>query len=470
MSRVGPLCLALALLVLAASCAGDGSEASPARPVGYHLRDGLLRDPAGRALILRGINIPNDYDQRGAEKEIRPPAEVFRHIADSGFDAVRLVIEWYQVEAERGVYDEDYLELVRQHVQWADEAGLYVFVDMHQDMFGRGFGGDGAPLWACDASFYESYDPLPSFFFNYFSPQVRACFQSFWTTPELRRAQEDVARAVADRIEAYEHVLGFDPVNEPSFGTGAISTFERELLMPFHAEFASRVGEVLPGRAFFFEPTPMFSFVGATSFAEPVTGFVGVFAPHYYNVSVELAKRWDGNTRQVRNVVGAAADTAARLGVPWVYGEMGGDKSTPNLGDYLLALYGELDARMAGSFLWLYEKGESGFGLIDTATNDWTPHARAFLRPAPAAVAGTPLSFEWTPSARRFVMTWEADPGAGETEVILPAWVAAAGFDASLDGLPITPARNAAGNRLVLRGQARGQHVFELVTRGDYPG
>ncbi|MFN7952894.1 MAG: cellulase family glycosylhydrolase [bacterium] len=466
--QLASVAIALLLVVLGCSSSSEGSSQAAA-PL-YRVDGGFLRDRNGRAIVLRGINLPNDYDQRGPEKEVRPPPEVFQHIADSGFNAVRLVIEWYRIEAERGVYDESYLELLRQHVEWAEAAGLFVFVDMHQDMFGRGFGGDGAPYWACDQALYDAYDPVPNFFFNYFSREVRACFQRFWTSAELRRSQQSAARAAAQRIAGYEHVLGFDPVNEPMFGTGAITTFERDSLMPFHEEFAAYVGEALPGRAFFFEPTPMFSFVGATSFDQPVTAFTGVFAPHYYNVSVELAGRWDGNERQVRNVVAAAADTAARLGVPWVYGEMGGDKSIPNLGDYLLALYRELDAHFAGSFLWLYEKGESGFGLIDQATNDWTPHARAFLRPAPSLVAGTPSELVWDPAARVFHLDWVADPNAGETEIIVPAWVAEVGFDVSLDGLAIEPTLDSRGRRLLVAAGLRGSHHLEIHVHGDYPG
>ncbi|MBI3784481.1 MAG: cellulase family glycosylhydrolase [Deltaproteobacteria bacterium] len=429
-----------------------------------------MRDGQGRAIILRGVNLPNDYDQRGPDKQVRPPAEVFHHIADSGFNAVRLVIEWYQIEAQQGVYNQAYLELVRQHVQWAQEAGLFVFVDMHQDLFGRGFGGDGAPYWACDQSYYDSYKPGPVFILNYLSSQVRACFQKFWSTPALRHSHQSAARAAAELIAGYDHVLGFDTFNEPSLGTAAIPVFEPSLLLPFDEEFAAFVGEAIPGRAYFFEPTFSFTVSRQCFFEGPVTAFTGVFAPHYYNPSVEGMQLWDGDASAVHDVVALAADTAQRLQVPWILGEMGGSKFTPNLSEYLFTLYGELDRQMAGAFLWLYEKGDNGFHLIDQATNDWTPHARAFLRPVPSLVAGTPTAFTWDYAGGVFRFSWDADPTAGQTEIILPAWIVHVGFEVSVNGAPVTPQLNARGNRLILPAGRRGSTTLEMHVDGPYPG
>ena len=468
-SRRLTLCVVLPLLATACSSESPDTPSTPASPA-YHSDGHFLRDGHGRALILRGVNLPNDYDQRGPEQEVRPPAAVFQHIADSGFNAVRLVIEWYQIEAQQGVYNQAYLELLRQHVQWAQEAGLFVFVDMHQDLFGRGFDGDGAPYWACDQSYYDSFEPAPVFILNYFSSQVKTCFQKFWSSAALRHSHEAAARAAAERIAGYDHVLGFDTFNEPSFGTTSIPIFESSLLMPFDEEFAALVGEALPGRAYFFEPTFTFSVSRQCFFQGPLTAFSGVFAPHYYNVSVETVQLWDGNEAEVHDVVATAADTAQRLQVPWILGEMGGSKFTPNFSDYLFTLYRELDEQMAGAFLWLYEKGDNGFHLIDQATNDWTPHARAFLRPVPSVVAGTPTAFSWDYAAGDFQFSWDADPDAGQTEIILPAWVAEVGFAVRVNGTPATPVLNERGNRLLIAAGQPGPMMFEMHVNGAYPG
>jgi endoglycosylceramidase len=430
----------------------------------------FLRDGSGRAVILRGINIPNDYDQRGPEKEVRPPPVVFLHIADSGFNAVRLVIEWYQIEKERGVYSTEYLDMIERHVGWARDAGLLVFLDMHQDLFGRGFSGDGAPPWACDKKWYEAYNPIEPWVLNYFSAEVKACFDNFWRSADLRLSHQSAARAAAERVAGYENVMGFDTFNEPSIGNTDFDTFERDFLMPFHAEFAERVGKVLEERVFFIEPSLTFIVTEDSALPGPVTAFEGVFAPHYYNGSVETQIAWDGNESYVTTAVEKAARVAKRLKLPWIYGEMGGVKQTKYFSEYLFFLYGELDARMAGSFLWLYEKGETGFGLIDKATNDWTPHARAFLRPAPSKVAGTPVSFNWNYENLTFNFSWDEDPSAGDTEIILPAWVAKAGFEIAVDGNKAAePVYNDRKNRLIVKSGPGGTRTFELKAAGPYP-
>jgi len=65
-------------------------------------------------------------------------------------NAVRFLVLWAAVEPERGVYDDAYLDQVAERMAWARQAGLVVVLDLHQDVHGEGFGGDGAPRWTCD--------------------------------------------------------------------------------------------------------------------------------------------------------------------------------------------------------------------------------------------------------------------------------------------------------------------------------
>jgi endoglycosylceramidase len=435
----------------------------------YRVENSVLRDRQGRQILLRGINIPNDWDQRGPEKVVKPPEETFKFIADSGFNAIRLVIEWYQIEKVKGVYSQEYLELFRKHVQWATEAGLYVIVDMHQDLFGRGFNGDGAPYWACDQSNYDNFHQVEPWIFNYFSEQVKNCFDGFWRTFELRRSHESAARAAAELVSGYDRVLGFDTFNEPSVGNTDFETFERQFLMAFHKEFAKYVGEGLKGRAYFFEPAVTFGVASDSTMPAPVTTFTGVFAPHYYNTSIEFDHKWDGVVSQVQDAVDKAAGVAKRMKTPWGYGEMGGVKETVNFPEYLFTLYRMLDEQTAGSFMWLYEKGETGFGLIDAATNNWHPSARAFLRPAPALTAGTISSIVWDYDNLKFSFSWEENPAAGDSEIIVPEWVSRVGFDMVLDGKQADPAWNDRKNRVVISGGRGGTRSLEIFVKAPYP-
>jgi len=53
---------------------------------------------------------------------------------DWGFNCVRLGFTWASVEPEPGVYSEKCLAEIDKRVEWATKNGLYVFLDMHQDL------------------------------------------------------------------------------------------------------------------------------------------------------------------------------------------------------------------------------------------------------------------------------------------------------------------------------------------------
>jgi len=49
----------------------------------------------------------------------------------------------------------------------------------------------------------------------------------------------------------------------------------------------------VPGRLFFIEPSVTFSASWSCALPGPARDFKAVFAPHYYNPSVEMDRLWD---------------------------------------------------------------------------------------------------------------------------------------------------------------------------------
>lgn len=423
--------------LVASDTEGQDGRGEPGDEVHYTVDGMFIRDSLGRALILRGVNFASS--DRGYWEGQEPDEDLrrLRHIADSGFNAIRLPINWDRIEPQPDVYDQDYINLVARHVRLAQESGLYVIVDMHQDMFGMGFGLHGAPRWACDEALYASFEPTDPWFFNYFSEEVSGCFDRFWNDLELQDHQHRAAAAVAEAVAGYSMVLGFDTHNEPFPGTAEAETFGGDYMFRFHENFTRVVEQVLPGRLTFFEPAVTFSAILNTSMPGPITSFPGVFYPHYYNISVEMQLSWDGNADLDREAVQAASAVARRLNVPWGYGEMGGDVRTPNMKEYLENLYSLLDQDLAAvCFIWIYGQGTQGFALL-TEEGDWNANYQAFLRITPTRVAGTPRSFGWDVESRTFHLEWDQDTGA--TELTVPKWVRDKGFTLTVDGKEIEP-------------------------------
>ena len=99
-------------------------------------------DKAGRQLILHGINTGGNpkSDTSWADPKW------FVHMRDWGYNVLRLQIEWSRLEPQYGKYDEAYLKQVDQQIAHAKANGIYIFLDMHQDLFGVKTGYDGARL------------------------------------------------------------------------------------------------------------------------------------------------------------------------------------------------------------------------------------------------------------------------------------------------------------------------------------
>ncbi|MBC8076761.1 MAG: cellulase family glycosylhydrolase, partial [Chloroflexales bacterium] len=233
-----------------------------------------LRDSAGRALLLRGVNsggssklpatpdgathLPESLDASRPVSFIGRPFpldEAHEHLGRLrhwGFNVLRLLTTWEAIEhAGPGRYDEAYLDWFAELVQLAGTYGFYVFVDPHQDAWGRWSGGDGAPHWtytACglDPAHFDAAEAaitmqrrLPNGYgrmvwpANYSRFAASTMLTLFFGGSDFaphfliagEPAQEYLQRhyiaamaQVARRLNGMPHVLGYGALNEPNGG------------------------------------------------------------------------------------------------------------------------------------------------------------------------------------------------------------------------------------------------------------
>ena len=115
----------------------------------------VLVDRAGRERLVRGINLatlggrnhrevpidPVQYTKGACPRNdpawYQPPlCEVdIIEAKERGFDAVRLLVHWSQIEPTPGMYQEKYLQRINQVIDWAEDSGVDVLVDFHQDNY-----------------------------------------------------------------------------------------------------------------------------------------------------------------------------------------------------------------------------------------------------------------------------------------------------------------------------------------------
>ena len=424
--------------------------------------DGLfLRDAHGRVMMLNGVNAgsknPPDFFPSGLS------SDDFARMRAAGFDVVRLLILWEALEPAKGQYDDTYLDRMDQVIGWAANAGLLVILDMHQDVWGRKFGGDGAPVWATidDGLAFDNQGP---WWAGYLQPACRRAFASFWADRDgVRQAFIDLWVHVATRYRDDPRILGYECLNEPDGGEfGTADEFAKKGLTPFYDALMPALRAVDSRHLIFFEPESAAN-PGTVSAVAPAMRDDVVYMPHYYPPGVEILSRYDGDVDLVKTGLAAHAQTAAGLGVPWLLGEWMSLSGWEGSEQFAWDVPAAAESQMAG---WAYWEWGGTLG-------DW--HLDALARARPMRIAGTPIG--WSSDLDgRFELTWVEPQAAGDapTEVFLPparypaGWIAEGVADSDLvtplDTRPGVVAMRSSG------GSAKRSVVFRPAAAPFAPG
>ena len=190
-------------------------------------------DESGRIRLFNGYNID---DKLLNQKEFRYSldGEFFKKFKANGLDIIRLAVTWQNLEPEMGKYNESYLQSLDKIFDLAAEYGVYILLDMHQDLY-SGFDGksvgDGAPSWAAVT---DGAKPKMSKFVwaegYFFHKAVHRSFDNFWAnTPVDGEGIQDryckLWKMLADRYGDKNALFGFDLMNEPFPGSDSKKMF-----------------------------------------------------------------------------------------------------------------------------------------------------------------------------------------------------------------------------------------------------
>ena len=412
-------------------------------------------------------------------------ARAFSAMRDWGLNCIRLGVIWDGLEPQPGVYDETYLQGIDRQISWARAHGLYVFLDMHQDLYSIQYA-DGTPEWATLTDGAPHIADSPVWSDAYFtSPAVQTALDHFWhntPAPDGVGIQEHYARAwskLAERYATDSTIIGYDLMNEPF--PGALATqaqglmFQRgaELLGdPEHAGTPSAESLAL----LWATPEGRSAALGLLDNVDIYTQIVDAVQPLYAGFErtklMGMYRRVASAIRQVdpNHILLLEATMASNMGVRsaiepltlasgdrdplQAYAPHGYDLVT-DTDDVALAspervaliferhgetadrlgmpmLVGEWGAygRVPGTLSAAWQVVRAFEGLLCSETYwtyidgiDRTPSFRAIHRPYPERVAGFLLNYRYDPTASTFACTWQEDGQiATPSRIYLPDW------------------------------------------------
>jgi endoglycosylceramidase len=427
-------------------------------------------DPAGRVVLLRGVNVNGLEDYwadsatplatpyptspaayaGGACPQRNPAVESmavcaldFPQLQALGYDSIRLGVSWSLLEPAPGVIDSTYIDRIQQVVGWAKDRGLYVVIDMHQDAWSKyvytaagqlcpptfktvgGFHeSDGAPGWASTAV-------TPTCALNgtrELDTAVQENFQKLWSDlpgPDSVGLQEHYAAvmlALARRFIGESTVAGYEIMNEPSPGLTAPDVMAVTELFPFYAKVIGNVTSAIPGfrQLFFVEPDITRDITDQSLVLVPWSTFSGypnvVYAPHVYTRvftpdAALNAPALDAAFPLDGGYRSAVTD-AVNLGLPLWVGEFGNDVADDET--FLRTHYANSDADGIGNSLWVW-KAElaAGFSVYHGPFGEGS----AF----PSRVKFTSRVYPLFTAGQLDALEYQPDTGMGQLRATSPA-------------------------------------------------
>ena len=413
-----PTLLVLLFCVCASACSTSTQEISAQAE--SPCRAPLLRDDFGGVLFLRGGSLSADSKW---SRDRLPPfgPEALKRVRDElGFNALRILVFWEAVEPLPGVYDRSYLAGVRALVEAADALGMAVLVDMHQDLFGRGFGQAGAPRWACDESLYANFSEPNPWMLGYLSREVGLCFDRLYQHAELSAAFAAAWAQVVETLKDRPSVLAYELINEPFWGTKNRAEFDRSIAPRWYRMLVDTIRAIDDRPFIAFQPAPTAA-VGVPTAMRSLGLNRMIYAPHFYPREVEIGQRYTDDPLRLSHQLYTLCKDAERLRMPLLVGEYGVRRATLGAGYFIDDVVDALDKAQLGAFYWqIGDDGASGYGVWERKGN-WSLQANHLARPYPARLAGKPGRWSWEKEAGRFSATWNEDGSAlGESWFVLP--------------------------------------------------
>jgi endoglycosylceramidase len=400
-----------------------------------------FQDALGRTVLLRGVNagerskfapyFPFDYTTDAGYADAL--STYMDHAALWGIDVMRVPFTWDALEPTQGMNDQGWLDRFDQFVAAAWARGIWTVLDFHQDIYSQSFCGDGFPGWTIpDAGPYEH--DCSSWQLEYYNDVgVQTSFDRFWDAGSPVQSQYVSAwDLMVARYKDTPGVIGFEPINEPGWGSGDEETFTATTLTAFYSMMVPHMNAEAPSALIFLDPPGPDGTNVSTMLGKPASGTGIVFAPHYYPIGGEDLASQSG--------LAAWQAVGQAWNVPVFLGEFGASNTNPNNTDYMISIFDELDTLNMGGSQWEYsvspdEWNYESFSLVAPDGGEY-PLAQAVQRPYARALAGSAMTEAFDSTTNTFTLSFTPSPtpSTAITEVALPVQTYPTGYATTVTG------------------------------------
>ena len=162
------------------------------------------------------------------------------------------------------LYDDAYLTKLMELARACHTRGLFTIIDIHQDLFARHYGGDGAPAWTLPSNPGKARYSSHGWFANYFfSGDLIRALHRFWSNGDgIQNHYHAMLNHVAHQFASVPGVIGYDLMNEPMGRPLSVlfGWFERKTLATFYRRAIAAVRRADPERLIIIEPEPLVGF------------------------------------------------------------------------------------------------------------------------------------------------------------------------------------------------------------------
>ena len=406
----------------------------------FRTKDGFILDEHGRVRIFHGANVSG----RAKVPPFLPleDASLLDPLRRWGWNLVRLVLAWEAAEPEPGKYDDAWLDRMVDLALACHARGLHVIVDLHQDLFSRQYGGDGAPGWALPPEPGRARFTGRRWFANYFfSEPVIEALDRFWRNADgIQDRYHDMLTHVARRFSHVPGVLGYDPWNEPVGRPRDTlrGRFERETLALFYRRAIAAVRQGDAERLVVIECEPLAG-LGHRCFLPALRENELVFGPHLYDAVAIATGKYRGPLSAHPLTAARHAATGRRLSMPVLIGEFGVLNGHGGGRAMIESQVRDFDARFFSWAAWHYHPGAVDWNDEDASLVTADGRERDFLapltRPWARAIAGRPTFCRFDPAAHRFNFRYVPDPACtAPTEIVIPHRAFHAGASIVVEG------------------------------------